>query len=253
MFLVITKSVRILYAGNISAYTSQSIFPPTPYPLVFPLIRYHPLLLRPCRYPCHQCKKCRRDTLKPLTMFHHHDLSSLKACLGVHLVQFRQMNWSSESTQIGSTGRVGQGLQWIWSIFRPDLELTRFIGGWPRVNVCPHILLFLLFTSFYINCMGRLFILQFYFIRFCFTLINHRFCLIYFIVWLSLHFWFLSFIHKSYCFSELWSQLAVETLKGAKWLRFGGSTRKPEPGGKVWFNGKSSLEKHRNMTLLRAY
>ena len=52
-----------------------------------------------------------------------------KACLGVHLVQFRQMNWSSEFTQIGSTGRVGQGLQWIWSIFRPDLELTRFIGG----------------------------------------------------------------------------------------------------------------------------
>lgn len=159
MFLVITKSVRILYAGNISAYTNQSIFPPTPYPLVFPLIRYHPLLLLcPCRYPCHQCKKCRRDTRKPL---HHVSPSWLiksKACLGVHLVQFRQMNWSSELTQTGSSGRVGQGLQWIWSIFSPIWNWPDSLGGCPRVNACPHILLFLLFTYFYINCMGRLLI-----------------------------------------------------------------------------------------------
>lgn len=149
MFLVITKSVRILYAGNISAYTSQSIFPPTPYPLVFPLIRYHPLRLRPCRYPCHQCKKCRRDTLKPLTMFHHHDLSSLKPVwesIWCNLGRWIDLqNWPKLDQPEGlvkGCSEFGQfsGPIWNW----PDS-----LGGWPRVNVCPHILLFLLFTSFY--------------------------------------------------------------------------------------------------------
>ena len=122
MFLVITKSVRILYAGNISAYTNQSIFPPTPYPLVFPLIRYHPLLLLcPCRYPCHQCKKCRRDTLKPITT--KIDLSRLKSvCLAGGLIFRIDPNWINRS---------------IWSIFRRDLELTRFIGGVPPSKCVP--------------------------------------------------------------------------------------------------------------------